>query len=72
MPEQTIPVEEIIVPCRFCGEGSSAVGKYAMPEGCFCYPNDREQALCAQHVIRATPIGAMELVVIYQPWFYQT
>jgi phage portal protein BeeE len=51
---------------------SDEEAKRAMSEGCFCYPNDREQALCAQHVIRATPIGAMELVVIYQPWFYQT
>lgn len=46
--------------CRFCGD--RAVGIYSVPEGCFCYPDDREQALCPQHVIGATPIGGMEII----------
>lgn len=46
--------------CRFCS--SEAVGLYALDRGCVCYPDDREQALCAQHVVRATPLGGFDLV----------
>jgi hypothetical protein len=43
--------------CRF--EGSPAVAIYEMDEGCLCHPEDRQQALCMQHVERANPIGSM-------------
>lgn len=46
--------------CRFCG--AAAVAVFALPRGCICYPDDREQALCPQHVIRATPLGGMTLL----------
>ena len=49
--------------CRFCGE--PAVAHYAMSAGCICYPNDREQDLCAQHENRATPLGRMVMVEDY-------
>jgi hypothetical protein len=51
------------VKCRFCS--ASAIAKYAMDRGCVCFPDDREQALCAQHIIRATPLGSMELLEDY-------
>lgn len=44
-------------PCRFCS--SPGVGVYHLPEGCVCHPGDRVQVLCAQHVVRATPVGDM-------------
>lgn len=65
------PVLKEDVPCRFCGDKALAVGRWAMSEGCVCYPDDREQDLCAQHAIRATPLGDMVLLVIYRPWFFE-
>jgi hypothetical protein len=46
-------------PCRFCGDPAVAV--FALDRGCLCYPEDREQALCMQHVVRASPAGSMLL-----------
>lgn len=43
--------------CRFCD--AEAVAVFSLPAGCLVYPNDREQALCAQHIARATPLGTM-------------
>lgn len=51
---------EAVVLCRFCATPATAV--YAMDRGCFCYPDDREQALCPQHIDRASPLGSMVLV----------
>lgn len=45
--------------CRFCWKPAVAV--FSMPRGCTCYPDDREQALCMQHVVRANPTGEMIL-----------
>lgn len=44
--------------CRFCGE--PAIIHVALEKGCACYPDDREQWLCAQHLYKVEPIGAME------------
>jgi hypothetical protein len=49
----------IAVECRFCA--APAVAVYAMDRGCACYPEDREQSLCIQHIVSATPRGKMEL-----------
>lgn len=46
--------------CRFCD--SPAVAVFRLDAGCACHPNDREQALCEQHVVKATPIGDMVLI----------
>jgi hypothetical protein len=43
------------VPCRQCGDPAAAV--FALPQGCVVYPDDREQALCVHHALRATPLG---------------
>jgi hypothetical protein len=51
------------VKCRFCT--APALARYAMDRGFVCFPDDREQALCAQHIIRATPLGSMELLEDY-------
>jgi hypothetical protein len=45
--------------CRFCD--SKPVAVFAFDSGCVCYPEDRRQALCMQHVVRATPLGSMQL-----------
>lgn len=49
--------------CRFCSH--PAVAQFSLPGGCFCYPNDREQDLCPQHIINAEPIKGMKLVKIH-------
>jgi hypothetical protein len=51
--------------CRFCG--TPAVAVYALSDGCMCFPDDREQALCAQHEDRATPLGDMTLLRDFAP-----
>jgi hypothetical protein len=51
--------------CRFCGDVAAA--RYALSAGCLCYPDDREQDLCVQHIIRASPRGSMQLVRILEP-----
>ena len=52
--------------CRFRSTAPAhddpAVIRVALDEGCICFPDDREQDLCAQHAVRATPLGNMELV----------
>ena len=54
-----------IFPCRF-GDGR-AVALFAMDEGCVCFPDDRRQSLCPQHILRASPCGSMELVQLLVP-----
>jgi hypothetical protein len=46
-------------PCRF-GDGP-AVAVFELDAGCACFPDDRWQALCTQHAMRASPLGSMEL-----------
>jgi len=48
-----------IARCRFCE--SEAIGVFSLPDGCLCYPEDREQSLCLHHVVKATPLGEMIL-----------
>jgi hypothetical protein len=45
--------------CLRCG--SPAVALFWFSQGCACSP-ERLQPLCAQHAIRATPRGSMEMV----------
>jgi hypothetical protein len=45
--------------CRFCDD--EAVAVFDMPRGCVCYPEDRQQSLCMQHIVKANTIGGMEL-----------
>jgi hypothetical protein len=46
--------------CRFCDDNAVAV--FSFPNGCVCYPDDRTQALCTHHSLKATPIYGMVLV----------
>lgn len=46
--------------CRFCGQPAAV--RVALSQGCLCYPDDREQYLCGQHLLRATPLGTMTLI----------
>jgi hypothetical protein len=52
--------DKALVPCRFCDMPSVEI--YRLDKGCFRYPDDHEQALCSQHVLRATPLGEMILI----------
>lgn len=60
--------------CRFCGK--PAIARFSMERGCMCYPEDREQALCPQHIVSAEPIGAMEVTEVLDAeaweWFVGT
>jgi hypothetical protein len=49
--------------CRFQGprHNAEAVAVFDMPGGCVCFPEDRKQALCMQHVVKANPLAGMEL-----------
>jgi hypothetical protein len=38
-----------------------ALAIFAVSEGCLCRPDDREQALCLHHIMKATPLGSFEL-----------
>jgi len=49
--------------CRFTD--GEAVARFALDKGCFCYPDDREQDLCLHHIVKATPLGGMKLIVDY-------
>jgi hypothetical protein len=49
--------------CRLCD--SAAVARFRLPGGCWVYPEDREQDLCCQHIVKATPPAGMELVADY-------
>ena len=68
------PADPVSVKCRFCK--SDALAVFHLPRGCFCYPDDREQALCPQHIIRATPLGEMTLKEVLDAdgweWFVQS
>jgi len=52
--------------CRFRGH-APAVAVVATSSGCTCFPDDRIQALCAQHVISAEPLGSFELIAACDP-----
>lgn len=48
--------------CRFCSD--PAVVRVALDEGCACFPDDREQCLCDQHWLKATPLGGMAILAV--------
>lgn len=52
--------------CRF--DGSLAVAAYITPEGCVAYPDDKQQVLCWQHEMKATPHGGMMLLAANSLW----
>jgi len=66
-----VPVIEEDAVCRFDGCMHPAVGDYATPSGCACYPEDRKQDLCVQHAVTAEPLGEMTLTRIYDPRLYE-
>lgn len=46
--------------CIQCGNPAIAVFRF--DEGCVVYPDIQLQPLCPQHIVKATPLGGMELV----------
>lgn len=52
--------------CRH-GDGLLAVARFAMSEGCVCFPDDREQDLCAQHIVKWGIVGESSVTQIYIP-----
>jgi len=57
--------------CRFEGCSHPALGEYTTPNGCACYPDDRQQKLCVQHAITAEPLGEMKLTTIFNLSLYE-
>lgn len=57
--------------CRFCDD--FAVGLFEMSDGCVCFPEDREQWLCMQHALKATPLGSMRCIAsaAWARWFVE-
>ena len=53
-------------PCRF-NDGLPAVARFSTPTGCVCYPDDREQDLCGQHVIKGGMGDDATIIKIYFP-----
>lgn len=51
--------ERPVPKCRFCGD--PAIVHVALSKGCACYPDDREQWLCAHHEWKSTPLGSFEV-----------
>jgi hypothetical protein len=49
--------------CRFCGDGAAAL--VTLELGCMCYPDDRAQYLCLQHVMRANPLGQWAVLISF-------
>ena len=43
-----------------------AVARFSVDEGCVCFPEDREQDLCAQHIVKWGIIGNWSLLKVYQ------
>lgn len=37
--------------CRH-NDGMEAVARFSTPNGCACFPDDREQDLCMQHIVK--------------------
>ena len=56
----------VIIRCRF-GDGMLAVARFSTPRGCVCHPEDRDQDLCAQHVVKWGVIGEAVVSKIYLP-----
>ena len=50
--------------CRF-EDGSPAVARLSTPRGCVCFPEDREQDLCAQHIVKWGIFGDAEIIKVY-------
>jgi hypothetical protein len=50
-----------LVRCRFNGH-AQAVALVALSHGCACYPEDRLQPLCPQHILSSEPLGSFQVV----------
>ena len=48
-------------PCRFCGAPATVVA--VLSNGCVCFRDDREQALCEQHWCNLEPIGRADVIL---------
>lgn len=53
--------------CRF-GDNSRVAVHILLDRGCACFPDDREQWLCAQHWVNCEPIGSSEYATDSPPW----
>ena len=53
--------------CRF-NDGMPAKARFSTPKGCVCFPDDRYQDLCEQHIIKWGVIddeGVMQIKEYY-------
>lgn len=58
---QASGIDWSLVRCRFNGH-AQAVALVAVSRGCACYPDDRLQALCPQHIVSSEPLGSFQVV----------
>lgn len=52
--------------CRH-GDGDRAVARFSTPQGCACFPEDREQDLCAQHIVKWGVHECDAVLAVYIP-----
>ena len=71
---QGVRTEAKEVPCRFQERGCQgvAIARYALAEGCACFPDDREQDLCLQHVMKDGQIDGIRPLIVYRPKLFLT
>jgi hypothetical protein len=43
------------------------IGEFFLAEGCFCFPDDQLQYLCAQHLHKSAAINGLEEFVYWGP-----
>ena len=53
--------------CRF-GDTMPVAIHLIMPGGCACFPDDRDQWLCAQHAINSEPLAGSWPAPDSPPW----
>ena len=54
-----------------CNCGDRGIIRVVLSEGCFAYPDDREQSLCYQHIYSLRPLGTMKIIDIHDPGGYE-
>lgn len=57
-------LQQATMKCRFCHR--PAVATFHLDAGCLCFPDEREHGYCIQHILRARPMGNMELREVLQ------
>jgi len=54
--------------CRF-GCNDPPIVRVRLEAGCVCFPDDKEQLLCAQHLVCMTPLGDWSITEVFDDRF---